>query len=185
MQYHPWGNRREVLDLDDEAVKVKFRAWIGEPMCPWYARENYLAENNRRLRGVGKDVRRGQPKQERMSRQAYEEEIHRLVNAEDYTGAARLKATYEMQAAVSEEDLEEEEEEESSAAEEEAGEINTRILKLLYKGNMEEVAQSEQQARKSKITRKRTNPLATELLQSTRRTDLGRRVKCRIGAQIG
>ena len=36
-----------------------------------------------------------EPKQKHMSREAYDEEIERLLDADDYVGAAQLKATYE------------------------------------------------------------------------------------------
>ena len=38
-----------------------------------------------------------EPKQKHMSREAYDEEIERLLDADDYVGAEQLKATYEMQ----------------------------------------------------------------------------------------
>ena len=92
MQYHPWKTREQFLDMTDEAAKAKFRDWINdESTCPWYVREEYHMENNRRLRGVRKG------KQKRMSPEAYEEEIDKLLDAEDFEGAAQLKMTYEMQ----------------------------------------------------------------------------------------
>ena len=86
-----------------------------------------------------------------MSAEAYEEEIDKLLDVEDFDGAAQLKTTYEMQmkedaweseaeGVDTEEEVEEEEEdeEESCAGEEDADESTTRILKLLYKGKVEE-----------------------------------------------
>ena len=86
-----------------------------------------------------------------------------MLDAEDFAGAAQLKETYDIQAkedaceseaegADTEEEMEEEEEEEeSSAAEEEADENTARILKLLYKGNMDAVDQNAKQASKTKV----------------------------------
>ena len=86
-----------------------------------------------------------------MPYEAYKKEIDKLLDACDFAGAAQLKETYERQmkedayeseaegADTEEEVEEEEEEEESSAAEEEADENTKRILKLLYKGNVETV----------------------------------------------
>ena len=157
MQYHPWKTRGEFLDMTDEAAKAKFRAWINTSTCPWYVREEYLGENNRRLRGVGKG------KQKRMSHEEYQEKIDRLLDDADFDGAAQLKTTYEKQVKedpceseadgvdTEEEVEEEEEEEESSAAEEEADENTARILKLLYKGKVEAVDQNAKQASKAKV----------------------------------
>ena len=156
MQYHPWNDRHYFLNMDEAEVKTKFRAWIDEADCPWYVRDDYLLHNNRRIRGVGQKSHRGQPKLERMTRQAYEEKKKLLIEAQDYEGARDLKAAYENQirsdSDVDNADNEVGEEEEESTENEAnpEAEADTRILKLLYKGNMEEANRSEVQARKAK-----------------------------------
>ena len=55
MQYHPWTNRRDFLNADDEAVKRRFRTWVQEPICPWYVKEWYWEASARDLRGIKKD----------------------------------------------------------------------------------------------------------------------------------
>ena len=37
--------------MSDEDVKHYFRQWRRSSECPWYVREQYLAENGRRARG--------------------------------------------------------------------------------------------------------------------------------------
>ncbi len=58
MQYHPWTDRRNFLDMEETAVKEYFRAWVEEPSCPWSVHEQYLSDNQGRLRGVKKRRRR-------------------------------------------------------------------------------------------------------------------------------
>ena len=54
VHYHPWTDRREFLDMEDAAVKGYFRTWIEQAKCPWYVKEQYLSENSRLPRCIGK-----------------------------------------------------------------------------------------------------------------------------------
>ena len=45
MQYHAWHNRNEILDASDADVKLRFRKWTYDSVCPWYIREDYAAAN--------------------------------------------------------------------------------------------------------------------------------------------
>ena len=51
VQYHPWDRRDRFIGMGDEDAKRYFRTWWRRPECPWYVREQYLAENGRRARG--------------------------------------------------------------------------------------------------------------------------------------
>ena len=90
VQYHAWKDRRDFLDMDDELVKHTFRAWVQGPDAPWYVREQYCSENNRRLRGVGSGSKRESKHVEFMSEEVYTEKLKQLVDAEDFVGAAAL-----------------------------------------------------------------------------------------------
>ena len=98
VQYHPWVDRREFLDLDDEAVKDRFRCWEQAPHCPWYVKEQYIEDSSRQLRGV-KGTQKpsqaaaqpsGQP--EPTVEQAYEARLQAFIGAGDYDAAAALQA---------------------------------------------------------------------------------------------
>ena len=51
MQYRPWSDRREFLDMSDGQVKEAFREWRQTDDCPWHVKQQYLQENGRRVRG--------------------------------------------------------------------------------------------------------------------------------------
>ena len=172
IQYHAWVDRREFLDMEDAAVKHYLREWIERPECPWYVKEQYLSENSRQLREVGKVSRHKKGKDEPMSEQVYSEQLKELVARRDYAGAAALQA--KMQGAVEAEaalgtsaealSAEEEDDEdgeafhsdtEESSEEDPRADDETRVLKMLYKGNMEEVNRCEEQTRKAKVFNRR------------------------------
>ena len=193
--------------MDEDAVKETFRAWIEQPDCPWYVKEQWETENNRKLRGVGKTSRRKQGVDGAMSQQAYREKLDQLVAAADYAGAADLKAAYEKQEEKSHkraadeeehddkekeedadgegEDEEEEEKEvasdtEESSAEETNANEETRVLKMLYRGNMEELNKGEEQVRKAKVfNRPATITTSRRAARARRRKS---RARCRLAS---
>jgi hypothetical protein len=128
MQYHVWYNRSDFMEANDDEVKRRFRQWMDQPSVPWYIREEYVTANRRTRR-----TRR----------------IH-----------AKTKPT-EAEPPLDGENLSESEgegghpTETESSSDEEAKmthvdpDADMHILKMLYKGNLEESSRREEQTRKS------------------------------------
>ena len=168
MQDHAWSDRNHFLHMSDDAVKQAFRDWRVSPHCPWYIKQQYLAENSRRARGgAGATGPSSESRAAPCLSEEYARRIQKLVQDEDYEGAAALQyqhklslenAVHEKENEEEEEENEEEEEEgwgsneEESAAsseKERAGE-STHVLRMLYQGSLEEVARGDEQGRKAK-----------------------------------
>ena len=81
MQYRPWSDRREFLDMSDVRVKEAFREWRQTDDCPWHVKQQYLQENGRRVRGgagsAGKRSR-GSPNSAAMAPADYEAKLAAL-----------------------------------------------------------------------------------------------------------
>ena len=129
MQYHPWSDRRQFLDMTDAEVKSKFRTWIAEPSCPWYVLEQYLSESGRPMRERSRKPRRSADSKD-VDAPALDEE-----DAED-----------EIPALV---ESEEEEEDEEERAEKAAAEEDVHVLKMLYAGHLAEASRRDAQSRKA------------------------------------
>ncbi len=175
MQYHPWTDRRQFLDMSDAEVKDYFRRWRSSPECPWYIAEQYLAENGRRARGGAGPVGKGSKATGHavaLEPEDYEARIAAMLDARDFAGAAALQyqqqlalgddgATAAREVASDHEDAGEgSETEQSSSAEGSQDEVavaDTRVLKMLYKGNMEEISRQEEQSRKAKVCNRKHN----------------------------
>ena len=80
IQNHTWKDRHEFIDMDEDAVKEKFRAWIEQPDCPWYVKEQLETENNKKLRGIAKAGRRSQGADGAMPLQTYREKLLPLLD---------------------------------------------------------------------------------------------------------
>ena len=168
LQYHTWDDRRRFLDMDDTAVKKTFRDWVEDIRCPWYVKDQYLLDNSRRIQGVRQRSEQEKVKPGPMCPEEYTEKIQELLAKEDYQGAAELKAKHaelddvpDIAAAsapiIEESDAECEEAEIDHASdteefneEEPLADEDTRVLKLLYKGNIEEMNRCVEQTRKAK-----------------------------------
>ena len=164
----PWADRRTFIDMEDSVVKDMFRQWLDKPECPWYVRDQYLTENNRRIQGVGAGRKQLSSHAEHMSKETYEARLKELLLAEDYKACAALKVAFEAQKVLSkegEDDLPQGDNDmdamasdtEESSADDTPIQEDIRILKMLYKGNMEEVDKSEEQLRKTRLCNRRHN----------------------------
>ena len=145
VQYHPWTDRRFFLDMPDEAIKTYFRQWVEGAIeakttraCPWHVVEQYEAENSTRLRGVRAKLSRSQHKkpEDETCKQASEP-------AEDASDHEEWEADWN------------ETQESSSHESAHERDVDTRILKLLYEGNVAERDRREEQQRKSLIFNKK------------------------------
>ena len=173
MQYHPWDDRKTFLDLSDAEVADRFRAWRKGDDCPAYVKQQYLDENGRRARGgagpMGKSSKVA-VHSVALDPQVYEAKIAALVDEGDYAGAAALQ--YQQQAALGEVDhstdgaseqgsapdgSETEHSDSAEEAEDKEATADTRVLKMLYKGNMEEISRQEQQSKKAKVYNRKHN----------------------------
>ena len=99
MQFHPWHDRQYFLNKSDDEIKETFRAWRGEPDCPWYVVEQYLAENGRRARGGAGPMSKGAKQLAQivaLPQAEYEAQIAELLRKADYSGAAALKQQQEL-----------------------------------------------------------------------------------------
>ena len=157
VQYHAWEDRRTFLDIPDDRIKEVFRSWIDGTACPWYIKEQYLKENSRRLRGVGgaKDRATGWDNLDAAAGQD-------ARGADRATGQDNLDGATGQDEPTSAEDepleLDESETEEPGDTEEgRAGDNDLHVLRMLYRGNMEEVCRREEQYRHARvINRKHT-----------------------------
>jgi hypothetical protein len=99
MQHRAWTDRRIVLDMSDEEVKLDFRHWRTTDDCPWHIKQQYLQENGRRARaGAGPAGKRSRdfPNSDSMAHAEYQAKIAALVKAEDYAGAAAMQYQQRM-----------------------------------------------------------------------------------------
>ena len=164
MQHHPWVDRLRFLDMEGGAVKTYFRQWVegsseeATPVCPWYVVEQYERENSVRLRGT-RTKPPGSREAQPSSADGGEPPAHRGRQAQPSTadGGEEVEPRGDE---VGEEENEEwgqssaKSETEESSSRESAHErtADTRVLKMLYEGNMAEVNRREEQQRKSWIT---------------------------------
>ena len=51
MQYHPWTDRRQFLDMSSDDVRIFFMDWVKGDTVPVYIKEQYLEDNAARRRG--------------------------------------------------------------------------------------------------------------------------------------
>ena len=152
MKWHPWNDRAHFQDMDDTTVKEYFRSWVeptseaaGRVPCPWYVREQYEEDNRARLRGIRQKsaaTRQSTPKGG-----AGEDEDPAALDPTDDA------ETEEGKEAAGVTDTEESTDEESTP---EAAD-DTRILRMLYRGNVDEKNRHEEQRRKSCVVNARHN----------------------------
>ena len=93
VQYYPWSHRSDIIDKTDDEVKDFFRDWRTRPECPWYVKEQYLKENNRRVRaGAGPTGKRSAATSHSvaLAEADYDARIADLLKHKDYTGAAAV-----------------------------------------------------------------------------------------------
>ena len=170
MQYHPWTDRKQFLEMADEDIKTVFRRWCAGAEVPWYVEKQYLAENGRRARGGAGPVGRGAKATGHavaLAPDVYDAKIAAMLDTRDFAGAAALqyqqKLTTGGDASSDEgqEDADKGSETEQSSIEQEsqdeAAVADVRILKMLYKGNIEEVSRQEEQSKKAKIFNRKHN----------------------------
>ena len=136
MQYHAWDHRSYFLEMEPETIKNFFREWIDKSTCPWYVREQYLSENSRPLRPVSEKARPAKPEEPDPKDAAQ--------NADEVSDGSEDDAPDLVCSAT-----------EASSSEEEVPNNETQVLRMLYKGNVEEVSRFEEQARKAKVCNRR------------------------------
>ena len=192
MQYHPWRERREFLDMSDEDVKQYFRAWRQRPECPWYVKEQYLSENGRSFQGGASPVAGGKSSGARasaLSEAEYEARLQELLAAEDFEAAAALQRQQQGDAGREDaagqgdgsegngDDGQGEEAQESTDTESDGKREETRILRMLYQGNVAETSRQEEVTRMLKVFNRRhgfyKKTWVTSLAQETARVHPG------------
>ena len=130
MQYHVWYNRRQFLDASDEDVKDRFRRWVETTACPWYLADEYADANGQRRR-----VRRWSRKPtEAADGGAADAEGQDLPEPDAYEDASESVHSSDDEGA-----------EDKMADPDE----DMHVLRMLYKGNMEETSRKEAQQRRS------------------------------------
>ena len=91
MQFHPWVNRDDFLEMADTEVKQFFREWRKTDLCPWYVKEQYLEDNGQHARGGAGPAGKKRNVQENGSGalppDEYDAKIDALLHAQDFTGA--------------------------------------------------------------------------------------------------
>ena len=91
MQFHPWVNRNEFLEMPDTEVKKFFRDWRKTDACPWYVKEQYLEDNGQHARGGAGPAGKKRNAQENGSGALPPDEYDAKIAAHDFTGAAVLQ----------------------------------------------------------------------------------------------
>ena len=174
MQFHPWSTRNYFLEMSDEEVKKYFREWRKSQQCPWYVKEQYLEENGRRVRGgagpTGKNSNRQGKDTGALAPDVYKAKITAMLENSDYAGAASLKNQQDLALRAAEPPREGASDDEANVAgsdtenssntEAESDKENdedTRTLKLLYKGNMQDSSRQEKQNKKAMVYNKKHN----------------------------
>jgi len=161
--------------MPDADVKEFFRRWRSSADCPWYITQQYLEENGRRARGGAGPAGKGAGATGAavaLAPETYEARIAELVAARDYAGAAALQQQQQLAT-----ECDDGQSQRGSAAEADAAEEGSqtehgsdseddttqeaardlRVLKMLYKGNMEEISRQEEQSRKAKVYNRKHN----------------------------
>ena len=157
MQFHAWADRHQFLTMSDEEAADYFRKWRMTSSCPRHIAHQYLTENGRWARAgagpIGKTASKatGPAVAAEQADADYEAKIADLVTKRDFQGAAALKEEYDLAAHDAQMRAWDEQERSSASqgSETEEGSTDdkpaddTRVLRLLYKGNMEESARQE------------------------------------------
>ena len=127
MQYHVWADRKEFLDASDADVASRFRIWVEQPDCPWYLVDEYADANQKKRR------------------------LRKATKKDDTVGEEEQVAEGGGNEGGEDRDATETEEDSDQNQTRRDLDSNTHILKMLYKGNMEEANRKEEQQRKSKF----------------------------------
>ena len=130
MQYHAWSDRRWFLDMDDDAVRVFFRNWVENGESPWYIEEEYLQEDNKPIR------KPSQPRGAKVSPEA--------KDADAEVGACGDSGYSDEGDGGSETECSEEGQAEEVDA-------DTKVFKMLYRGDIAQVSRQEARLRKGGI----------------------------------
>ena len=117
-----------------------FRTWLETADCPWYVKDQYLNDNSRKLRGVVAPEKRAAQVRPNAHENQAETEVAGGTSVE-----AREEDEQEEATKLVDSDTEESSEEEQKPQE------DTHVLRMLYKGNMEEVNRRTEQARKARV----------------------------------
>ena len=129
MQIHTWTERRRFLDMDDDAVRAYFRTWVQGGESPWYVEELYLQENSRALR------KPGQARDAKMKTCVTTAEEH--DEGDDDFGQGNGDADSETECS-----------EQGGTAEVDA---DTKVFKMLYRGDVAQTSRQAEQLRKGGI----------------------------------
>ena len=133
VQYHAWTDRRLFIDMSDAEVVIFFRTWVESAACPWYITQQYHSENTARIAGV-----KSSESQRKVASDALDEAV-----IDDALDAVPM--------------LEAESDEESEDVPVPKDDDDTRVFKMLYKGNLQEVNRLKEQTRKSVFVNKKHN----------------------------
>ena len=133
VQYHPWQERTEFLGLGDKEVEAYFLKWVQEASCPWFIVEQYEKDNNMPLNST-----RGKRNGKKQETEANGEEGDAEEEKEDEQSASCASSeTCEATDDSNNSDVEHEKE--------------TRVLKVLRDGGIEEKNRREEQMKKVSI----------------------------------
>ena len=142
MQYHPWTDRREFLDLSASDVEQAFHTWMKGATCPWYIVDEFLAANGLHNRaGAGPSRARPSsagPNAATPANEATQEEpIAPCTDHEVPSTGGETEDGFQTEA--------------SSAADDDNANRDTHVLKMLYKGNLTEVERKEQCTKRARV----------------------------------
>ena len=129
IQHHVWADRAEFIAPNDEVVVEHFRAWLETPACPEYVKDDYADANQRKRR-----IRRatGTANTERLPGDGGDDVDEQ--EQENHDAATQTEESID---------------EDASAARD--PDNDTSILKMLYRGNLQERNRAEAQLRKSSL----------------------------------
>lgn len=135
MQYHAWTDRKEFMQMEAPDVRRKFLDWVKRPSCPWHVRDQYVTDNGVKRRGGAGSAQKRTP-----------------GSAKPGDEANPHATDWDMDADAQPDDWDASETEPESSCED--GDApspeDTRVLTLLYKGNVAEMERREARQTKAK-----------------------------------
>ena len=135
MLYHAWTDRNEFLGMSDSDIQKYFHTWIKSDSCPWYILEQYIDENHLSRRGGAGRC---------------ESAVSKSSSFQDDSKEGSME---EAESPLSGDEPREEvppsDTEHGSSDDQQKQE--SRVLKMLYKGNVQEMSCQEERARKGKV----------------------------------
>ena len=165
MQHHPWTDRHDFMEKSDEDIKIFFRQWRQTDDCPWHVKQQYLQDNNRRVRGGAGPMGKRSKASTNSENDVQLESAAELGEDEDEDEDDDVPDDSET--------------EHCSSADEKVNamaDADTHVLKLLYKGERKELDREAERYKNAHVSVNAGGPTPTHVQNTPFRFRLGFRV---------